>query len=208
VVSHLNEEDDMRTLTRVGGVGVAALACGLLLVGARAGDDDAKTKAAVLKIVDALEKGDKAAAKDQAKALAKAVEDVEEIMALFGPRKKDKAGVGVGTKAGALQPDDIEKMVVALSEKGVEGVKAEGHLKALQRMGYVVAGVMEVVRLKEPEQDMGKKTKKLWRDSAAGAHKAALELAQAAQAKDAAAVQKAAARLDRACNDCHTEFKQ
>src|SRR5436189_5651594 len=53
----------------------------------RAGEDKAVT-AAVLKIAKALEKGDKSMAANDAKALAKNLEDLEAIMHLFKPRTK------------------------------------------------------------------------------------------------------------------------
>jgi hypothetical protein len=200
----------MKTLTRLGGTGLVVLACGWLLVGGRGlAQQDKGPKAVIQKIADALESGDKAAATAQAKALAKDVEDFEDVMGLFQLRKKDKkvGGIGIGKEAGIIMPDGIEKQVMALSQTGITAGDLDKHAKAFQRMGYVTAAVMEVALAKEPEKDMGTKTRKLWRDSATSARAAALELAQAARAKNAEGLKKAAVRLDRSCNDCHGEFK-
>jgi hypothetical protein len=199
----------MRILMRVGGASLVVLACGWLLVSSRGlAGEGAKLRAEVLKIADTLEKGDKAAAKKQAKELAKAVEDIEEVMGIMSLRKKDgKGGAGIGKEPGAVTPDGIEKMIMSLGQKGIEPEQLGKHAKALERMAYTAAAVMEVALAKEPEKDMGTKTIKLWRTAATSAHATALELARAAQQKDAAALKQVASRLDRSCNDCHMEFK-
>src|SRR5438552_2248831 len=104
--------------------------------GSRAGEDKA-VKDAVLKIAKELEKCDKPTAANEAKALAKSLEDLEAIMHLFKPRTKK--GLGVGGKPGAITPDGIELQVIALGRDGPRAATFKRDADAYADMGYVVA---------------------------------------------------------------------
>jgi hypothetical protein len=196
----------MRTLVRAGGVGLAVLACGWLLVGGRGrAGEDAKEKAAVQKIADAVAKGDQAGAEGQAKALAKSVEDIGDIMNFMKPRKK--GGFGVGPKPGAITPDGIEQMLISMGRDGRSQAKLGKEAKAIEEMAYRAAAIMTVALAKTPEQDQGTKTRKLWTDSAKQAREGLLELAKAARDVSGAEVKAAASRANTGCNNCHSEFR-
>src|SRR6266498_2965556 len=84
-----------------------------LTLGATGGEQksfDPKIKAALDKIAQAFEKGDQDSAKAQAKALAKKIEELNDVMHAFKPRtgKGKIKGVGVGSKPGVVEPDGIE----------------------------------------------------------------------------------------------------
>jgi hypothetical protein len=197
----------MRTLTRVGGAGLVVLACGWPLLGGRgqAGEGD-KVKGTVLKIADLHEKADEAGAGQQAKAVAKQIEDVGDVMVLLKPRNK-KPGLGGGPTPYAIAPDGIEQMIMALSRDGIPPEKLQKQAKALERLAYVSAAVMDVALAKPPEKDEGTKTIKLWNESARRAHDASMKLAKAARDNNAAGVREAAAAANAACTNCHNEFR-
>jgi hypothetical protein len=196
----------MTTRARVWLAGVALAAVGLILHLAgkgTAGDND-EAKEAILKIAAALEKGDAGAAKTQAEALAKKIEEIEDVMNLMKPRSKK--GLGVGDKPGAIQPDGIELKLVKMGRDAPGGAAAKKEAKALEKMAYVIQAIAEVARLKPPK-DESKKKQKEWVRMATAMRDAAPGLAKAAQSKAPAELQKAAAKLNSACNSCHTEFK-
>src|SRR6185369_11522326 len=118
------------------GVGALAVAVGALMYGVGNAGDDAAVKAAVLKIADALRKGDKEAAATQAEALAKKVEKLEDVMNLFKPRKK--GGLGVG-KAGVVTPDGIELKLITLGRDAPAGAAMAKEGPALEDMAYQIA---------------------------------------------------------------------
>jgi hypothetical protein len=202
-------EDPMKALARVGGASLVAVVCGWLLLGSVGQAGEGKDpKVGILKIAELHQKGNEADAKTQAKVMAKGVEDMGDVMELLKPRKGGKGGLGVGTKPGAIRPDGIEQMIMALARDGITPEKMKTQAKALERMAYVSAAVMDVALAKPPEKDEGSKTIKLWNESAKQARKAALELAKAARSDSPAEVRKAAGKLNAGCNNCHNEFRQ
>ena len=93
--------------------GVSVLAAALAWVDSRAAVDDA-TNAAINKVADLIEKGDKDGAEKAAKQVAKdAAGDVETVMSAF--KLRSKKGIGVGTKPGVSVPDAKRPILVASS---------------------------------------------------------------------------------------------
>jgi hypothetical protein len=188
-----------------GGVAVLAVG-GLLLVGDRTrADDDKALRDDVLKIADAIQKGDKAAAKQQAVAVARKIKELHEVMDFMKPRKK--GGFGVGDKPGVIVPDGIEDMLRILGRDAPSQTKLEKISKGLERMSYTIAAIQEIALASSPEKFVGAQKPEVWRGSAENARDAALELAKAAREMSPAAVKKAASLVNTGCNNCHADFR-
>ena len=207
----------MRTHLRLLVVSSVTLALGLWMLagtGNRSAADDKKDKKengdrdAVRKIADALEKGDTAAAKTQAKAVAAKVEDLDDIMHMFSPRKPNgTGGEGIGSKPGAIKPDCIEIKIQYLGKR-VMANELKNDSAALLRMAYITAAIAEVAQNKCPvEKKTGEKDPVKWKKWSEDMETSALELAKAVQAKDAMAVKKSAFKLDNTCRECHGVFR-
>jgi len=182
------------------GLGLLAGGVGFFLAGmGRAGDDKA-AKEGILKIADAIAKGE--AVGDHAKALAKKIEEIDEVMNLMRPRKGTKGGLGVGSKPGAIQPDGIELKLVQMGRDAPSATAAAKQAEALEKMAHVIAAIAEVT-MARPD----KKKPKNWIKYAKEMRDAAPKLAEAAKNKAPASLQKAAAAINAACISCHTEYK-
>lgn len=182
------------------GLGLLAGGVGFLLAGmGRAGDDKA-AKEGILKIADAIAKGEDVSG--HAKALAKKIEEIDEVMNLMRPRKGAKGGLGVGSKPGAIQPDGIELKLVQMGRDAPSAATAAKQAEALEKMAHVIAAIAEV-SIARPD----KKKPKNWIKYAKEMRDAAPKLAAAAKAKSPAELQKAAAAINAACNNCHTDYK-
>jgi hypothetical protein len=187
--------------------GLAVIASGLILgvwilSDVRAADDY-DPREPVLKLAGGIEKKDKEV-KQQAQAIAKKVE-MESLMHLF--QLRSKKGLGVGSKAGAVMPDGIEKKVEVLADKALAGKALDDEAAGLEQMGYAMAAIAEVSLAKPPEKDMGKKKVKDWVKWSEDLRDASLALAEAAKKKDAAGLHKAADKANTSCNKCHDVFR-
>jgi hypothetical protein len=189
------------------GAGILALATGFLAVGSSgAGDDKNDAREAVQKIADAIQKGDA----DQAKMLAGEVAkdgELEPIMYLMKKRDskgKAKGYFGIGKTPGAIQPDGIEPKLLNMAKR-VPQAEVDKQSEALAEMGYRIAAIAEIAKLKP--NDKAAKKKQEWAQYADTMAKAGAELAEAAKEKKATAVKAAAAKAVSACNNCHGSFR-
>jgi hypothetical protein len=191
------------------GVGLLAASMGIFLLGrgtarVHAAADKAVTDA-ILKIADAIKKGDSDEAKKLAGALAKKIDDFDDVMAVLKPRKKN--GVGVGKTPGAIVPDAIELMLNNLGRDGPDA-KLLAKADALEELAYVTAAVGEVAYARGPIGKLtAKQTKKDWLAWSQEVRSGAADLAKAAKAKGAQDIKSAAAKINTACNSCHSAFR-
>jgi hypothetical protein len=198
----------MSARARVGAVVGVVAVLGLVFItaGPGSGGGDEKALAAkILKIADLIEKGDATGGTAQAKALAKNTE-LEDVMHLFRPRKKK--GIGVGEKAGAINPDGIEQQLLALGRDEPSKAMVTKDAKALQRVGYVAAAIGEFALAKPPEKDMGEKKVSKWLQWSKDMREAAVGFADSVKTNSPAAIHKAAMKLNDSCNNCHTVFRE
>jgi hypothetical protein len=189
------------------GLGLLSLGLVFILAGQGTGGEE-KMKMSVLKIAAAIEKGDKAGATAAAKALANSLKDfdeIEDVMAVF--KLREKHGIGVGTKPNAIVPDGIELKLLAIGRDAPGQAAVNKEAEALEKMAYVIAAVAEVAIAKPPAKDEGKKKKKDFIRWAKDMREAAPGLAVAAKSKSPAEIQKAAAKINSACTNCHSVFK-
>jgi hypothetical protein len=200
-------EDDMRILARVA-ASVTVLAVGgwLLLGGSGRAGEGKDPRESVEKIAQAFEKGDHAAAKSQAEALAKSIEELGDVMDLMKPRKPGKKVFGVGKTPGAIKPDGIELKLIDLSKEGISKADLGKESDVLRQMAYRAAAITQVALVKPADTAKGAKLK-LWNDSGVQARDGVLELAKAIKSGNPDAVQKAAAKAVTGCNNCHGEFR-
>jgi hypothetical protein len=184
---------------------ILALASGIYLSSQATAGGDKAVQQGVLKIAALLKKGDKDAAKSEAQALAKKVDELEDLMNVFKPRKK--GGIGVGATPGGIIPDGIEQKLITLGRDAPGAAAMAKEASALEDMGYVIAAVAEVSKAKAPKQNMGKKTIKDWNTWSNDMHDAGIKLAEAAKAKGAQDVKTTSAKVNASCNNCHSTFR-
>lgn len=183
------------------GASLSALALGIWLVPALYAGEENKYKSTVLKIAAEIKKGNKDAAATQAAALAKKIEDLEEIMELF--KKRDEGGLGVGSKPKTVLPDGIEIKLVTMgmAAPGPGAVKKEA--EALEEMAYHIAAIAEITKAKGPPKGKGKD----WGEWSEAMRVGAQKLAEAAKAKSGPDLKTAASKLNDSCNACHSKYR-
>jgi hypothetical protein len=198
--SYLGEELPVseRLCTWLTGTLIGTLASVLYLAGSGTAENQASVRDALLKITAALERGDGAAARSQAKALAAKVQLVD-IFDLL--RLRSKGGLGVGKSAKA-NPDGIELKLVKLGRDPLDQATVDREAAELETMAYRVAAMAEVVVLKPAKSIPESKWIKFAREMRA----AAAELAGAAKGRSPVEIQKAAVKINASCNGCHSEF--
>jgi hypothetical protein len=173
---------------------------------------DAENNALVNGLADLVEKGDAAAVKKTAAAIAKD-KDPDDIMSCFKPRYvKIKGnnvivGIGLGNKPGAITPDGIELKINAIVRDGITKELLDKERGALVRAGYVTQAVAHFAIHKPPEKDEGKKTKAVWKEWSQNMLTTAEEFTAAAKSGGAAELKKAANNLKNSCDGCHVIFK-
>jgi hypothetical protein len=174
---------------------------GLLLLSepGTAGGKDLKDS--VLKIAAAVKKGDTSDADKQAAALAKKVEDLADAMDLF--KKRDKGGIGVGSKAGVAVPDGIESKVQNLSKEAPSATTLKKEGEALEEMGYAIAALGMVAKGKPAPKTKGKDWSGWCDDIIDGGKK----LSAAAKSQNAADLKTIAGKINNACNACHSAYR-
>ncbi|HLN28222.1 MAG TPA: cytochrome c [Gemmataceae bacterium] len=170
-------------------------------------DDSAGVSGQVQKVADALGKGDADQAKKLAAEIAKSTE-TEDFMGLMALRraKTKKPVFGVGAKPGAVTPDGIEALIMALSKRPDKKL-IDKNAEALAVLAHRVEAIALVASAKVPEKDEGQKKKKDWLEWSSDMGKSAKELAKAAEAKSLPEVKAAAAKLTSTCNNCHGVFR-
>jgi cytochrome c556 len=168
--------------------------------------DEAAIRDEILKIADAIEKGDADAARKQADALAAKVDVLTDVMALF--RLRMRKGIGVGPTPNAIKPDGIEAKIMALGKKAPTPKEATSEGPGVAHAAYVTAAIAEIA-LRKPAVDKkeGEKDPAKWKEWSEAMRKSSEELAQAAKAGKGPEVKAAATRLNASCNHCHEVFR-
>ena len=186
----------------IAGTALAAV-FGLLSMSAPSHAGGKDLKATVMKIADAIKKGDDAGAKKMAKDAAKGIEDISDLMHLFRPR--NKGGLGVGSKTFGTNPakDGIEVMLRDFARDVPAGAAKQAD--ALEETGYWIAAMGEITAAKGWAKDTGKKTKKNWTNWSDEMRALGVEFAKA---KGGAQIKGAATKVNNNCIACHGVFKE
>lgn len=202
----------MKAHARVLGIGVVVLAAACLIGPAGSGNaadekEDPKAKeirAALLKLTEAIEKGDAGETKKASEALQK----YELLPIMKNMKLRANGGLGVGAQPGAITPDGIEAKVIGMARKNMTKGELEKQGAELAKAAYVIAAIAEITPAKAPvKTKMGDKDPKDWAKWSEDMSKFSRELAKAAQAKDPDKVKAAAANLNSSCNSCHGIFR-
>jgi soluble cytochrome b562 len=168
-------------------------------------------------------KNDKAAADDVikladgggvAKDLAKKHE-IGHVMHGFKLRTKDgmppingRAGIGVGDKPGAIEPDGIEAKIINLSKKKpMSKAELTKEADALVKAAKITRAIAEINEFYTPEKKMGDKDPKDYRKYNQDMIKGSDDLIDAIKKGDPMQVKKVASKLNQSCNDCHGKFR-
>src|SRR5207245_2990237 len=141
----------------------------------------------------------------QASAVAESLDGVEDIMHRMSLRRGTRGCIGIGENPGAIRPDGIEKKITDLSKKELSKERLTKEAGAIERMAYIAAAIAEVTKNKPLERGP-KEKKEIWRESADGTRKFALELATAAKKRDASAIHRPPVKLDANCTKCNNLF--
>jgi hypothetical protein len=198
------------------GLSVAAVLLALgafFLATAHGRDDDEKAKAkkteaaqeAVLKLIGDI--GGKDADVQKAAAEIAAKHDIESVMNQFKPR--EKGGLGVGAKAGAILPDAIELKLIALGnpKKMIPKADLNSQKADLQKMAETSLAIAEITPHYAPKKDEPGKAIKDWLKFSEDMKKQSKDLVGAVKSGDPKMVQKASLTLNSSCNACHTMFR-
>jgi hypothetical protein len=166
---------------------------------------DSKEIAAVKKVADVFKKGKAEDTKKAAAEAAKMFDEISELMALFRPRNKH--GMGWGATAGKNPATDglekkIQEFTKAVPPTAVADV--ENNVAAASWMGALA----EIMIAKAPKDAGAGKTKKAWVGYAEDMRAASADFAKAAAAKKGPDMSKAASKINAACNNCHSKFKE
>lgn len=184
------------------GIAIMALGGMVYLAGQGNAGEGKGPKDAVLKIADALKKGDAAGADKQAAALAKKLEGLDELMELF--KKRDKGGIGVGSKAGVVAPDGIEMKLVSMGRDAPGAAALKKEAEALEEMGYAIAALAKVTKAK-PAAKVNAKEWSGWCDDMIAA---GVKLSEAAKGKAAGDLKSASSKINASCNACHSKYRK
>jgi hypothetical protein len=186
--------------------GAGLLVAGFFLTGGSSrADVDKEMHDALADIARALQDGDQAKATKLAKAYAKKVEDLGDLMHAFKPRKS--RGLGWGTKKSVVDPDGIEKKLDEIDTNGIKPDQLKKEAAALQEGAWMIAAIAEVTLARGPDKVTKRGNRKDWDDLSRKTRAGAIELSKAAQTMSAPAVRAAATKLNTACNNCHEKFK-
>ena len=198
------------------GLSVAAILLALgafFLASAHGRDDDDKEKAkkteaakeAVLKLVGDLGGKDADVEKEAADVAAK--HEIESVMNQFKPR--EKGGIGIGAKPGAIMPDAIELKLIALGnpKKLIPKADLTSQKADLQKMAETSLAVAEITPHYAPKKDEPGKLVKDWLKFTEDMKKQSKDLVGAVKSGDPKKVQKASLTLNSSCNACHTMFR-
>jgi hypothetical protein len=130
--------------------------------------------------------------------------EMEEFMVFF--RNKSKGGEGLHPdlqyQAKLQNLNGIEAFISALSKKKLNDANMDKVAKELPILAYRVAVFSAITYELAPAKGAGQ-----WRDFSNKMRDASIALAESAQNKNAAAVQKSAESLETTCTQCHSAFK-
>jgi IMP dehydrogenase/GMP reductase len=190
-----------RTCLWSAGIAILAMSAWVILAGQGSAGQANALKDSVLKIAAAIKMGDTAGAEMQATALAKKIEDLGDLMDLF--KKRDKGGIGVGSKAGVVVPDGIETKLISMEKNALSAAALKTEGGPLEEMGYVIAAMAKIAKLKPAAKAKGKDWNG-WCDEVAAS---GVKLSAAAKSQGAADLKAIAKKINASCNACHSAYR-
>jgi hypothetical protein len=179
---------------------VLALAIGTLAADLRGAEDKDVKKARKLILELAKES---LAGKDISREVAaarKEVDDLEAWMHVYKPR-------GRSGSIGTDWTEGIEVQIIRLGKKPLAPTALAKHSDQLMQFAHINLVMAEVARSYASAARKPRNAKQLWDRHVQAQKRAAEELIRAVKAKNPTGLQKAATRLNAACNDCHSDFR-
>jgi hypothetical protein len=165
--------------------------------------------AEIQKLADLVAEQDDAAVKTKGEALAKKYKELGPFMNLFKKRGTDSGGLGVGRRAGVIQPDGIEAKIKALAKNAPSTAELDEQGDDLIRMTQMIIAIGEVTKHKcEVDRPVGIMDPKDWNRWSEAMQQSSRDLAEAIKVKDGIRVKVAAVKLSATCNSCHRVFRE
>jgi hypothetical protein len=134
--------------------------------------------------------------------------DIKDVMMPFANQAKGGEGVhpDLHYSAKVKNQNGSEALINALAAKKLTDANVAKMSKELELLSYRVA-VIGSITIERGPGEKKKGEEKLWDEQAIVMRDAAIELAEAARKKDAAAIVEACKRLENSCVECHASFK-
>jgi hypothetical protein len=135
-----------------------------------------------------------------------AIGDIGDLMTPLANKAKGGDGIAADLQytAKLKSQNGIEALLVALANKKISATSAGKLSKELELVSYRVATIGALTRRRGPHKN--KDDAKLWEEQSALMRDAAVELAEAAEKKEVAAIYTASRRLVGTCVTCHDAF--
>jgi cytochrome c556 len=198
----------MRMFVRVlasTGVVLALGVCLLTLTQSVSADGEKEAQDQILKLSDAIDKGDAKSIEKETQALQKM--ELLPIMSGFKKRDATPPGLGFGPKPGQYNPDGIEAQIMGLSKKELTADALKKQAADILKAAQVTEAIAKATAVKGPAKKMGDKDPKEWAKWTKDMEDASKALGDAAKKGDAKALKDAAGKLNASCNNCHGIFR-
>jgi hypothetical protein len=137
----------------------------------------------------------------------KTIGEIKPVMTLFENKAKKGEGIhpDLHYNAKVKNADGIETLINVLADKQPKKGNLDKLAKELELLSYRVAVIGSITLVRGP--DKKKEEEKVWIEQGTIMRDSAVELAEAARKKDAAAITAAASKLENSCVECHAVFK-
>jgi len=151
----------------------------------------------VLKLAKDIEAGNKV----DVAAIRKKYEELEPIMHAFKP--STKGGIGIGKPGPG---DSIEQKIINLGKRSLSPATLSKEKADLIKMAYINIAIGQIANHYPPKAKGGKGPRE-WKQYNEDMIKSSQEFIKAVKADDTAKLKTAAANINSACNNCHSDFR-
>jgi cytochrome c556 len=182
--------------------GVLVLSVCLLAVSSSYSADDPDEKKANKEAADAVLKLAKGSGNAQDIAKKNQIEYV-----MHGFKLRNKGGIGVGAKAGAVTPDGIEAKIINLAKKALQKGDLAKEADGLTQAAKVTKAIADISEFYAPKEKKADKDPKEWKKYNDDMKMGADALIDAIKSGDPMKVKMAAGKLNQSCNECHGKFR-
>jgi len=164
-------------------------------------DDDNKEAKEAQKEILKLAKDVAAGKKIDATAIRKKFEELEPIMYAYKP--STKGGIGIGKPGPG---DSYEQKIINLGKRALSPANLGKEKADLIKMAHVNITIAHIANQYPPKAKGGKGPKE-WRQYNEDMIKSSEDFIKAVKAEDPGKVKTAAANINSACNNCHSDFR-
>jgi len=134
--------------------------------------------------------------------------DAEQVMHLMSKRNpaNNKGGIGIGPKAGVIDPDGIEAKIINMIRQGIPASEMP-HAADFKKMADQIAAIAAATHGQKHEKKKEDADGAIWKKSSQDMYEKAKDLAKAVDSKDQTKIKAAAKALDGTCKDCHGPYR-